>query len=258
MAKKFKLSGVKGSVYGYDKYWALVNRVDDGFELIHTPLSCKDYTHECFANIIHKKSIFNGAGIDCTKFKRELDGLQLAMFFSLEDPVLHRKGLYSIKKYINTFEEECGIKKTLITEVEPTVAIKNTQVFVLTLDKIYIESPALLHGFIAFMRTLKTAKCEVTRDNITNVFEKVDRYADKEILKFVVKHDVFKLIMKNHENIFDGLTLKDIYPDHVTNTTGAGYHSGFGMVALCSRNLASKAYADKVNKVLDANKIPVY
>lgn len=259
----FKLI-VDVGVYGIsDKTYCFVKKIDEvNFQALHGPASCKDYTHETIASFIH------GVEVGYPLFRNDKEGfvedfskLQLVMFFKLNnDEDVAKKRLFSVKKYLSAIEKECGIKQTLITEID--IIHKNkpgVRAFLLTFDKVYVESPALLHGFMAFMRTLSNVGVEVNKKNIEKVLAETT-LNDHTILKFILKHDVFRLIMSKHKDIVEGLTLKDIYPIQVTNIGSkmTSYHSGFGMVALCTHRLASKAYSDKILKVLEENKIPKY
>lgn len=259
-AHKFKLSNVPSSIYGsFDGQWAFAYRTAEGFSLLTNPMHCKDYSHEILANIIHGANIFHGG--ETLKYKitpEEIYGLRLAIFFKLKEKE-NKKHLFSVKKYLNIVEKACDIKQTLITEVSTDKALNDDcRAFILTFPKVYIESPALFHALIAFMRTLKSIDTEVTDKNIETILNDPKFRQDIDILKFMVKHDIFKIIMSNHDYIFKGLSLKDIYPAKVTNPKGAGYHSGFGMVSLCGRVLSSLEYAQRTTDVLTQHKIPNY
>ncbi|MBV5347498.1 hypothetical protein JZU46_04695 [bacterium] len=260
MAHKFKLTGITPSIYGsYDGMWAFAYRTETGFAMLHNPMHCKDFSHEILANIIHESSIFSGGTTLNTKIVPEaVYGLRLVLFFKLKDAKESKKYLFSVKKYINVIEKGCGIKQTLITEVDTDKSLKDCQAFVLTFPKVYIESPALFHAMVAFMRTLKSIDFEVTEKNIGTILESPKFGQDTNILKFITKHNVFKLIMANHNDIFKDRTLKDIYPTKVDNPKGTGYHSGFGMVSVCQRVLSSKAYAERIDALLTKHNIPQF
>lgn len=255
---KFKMTYKNESPYAPGgNTWAFVKKVKGGFECLSGPMSCKDYIHEGIANKVNEKHLFGSAGTGPDSDIR-MDRFQIAMFFdSSEDNF--KANLYSIKKYINSLEKAAGIKQTLITEADS--GWPGYRAFVLTCSVAYIESPALHHGLVAMMRTLHYAKVNITKTNVENTITSLGRM-DSSVLKFMIEHKVYDLLLKNHKKI-KAIGLKSVYPDAVDNLDGGGskvtsYHSGFGMVAVCNRRMASKAYSKVVSEILDEAKVPKY
>jgi len=256
----FETEGIYGTILGTN-YWAFVKEVKGGFTALGDPQSCKDYTHEAFCNVVHKKSIKTFAGYG-PKSGVTLDKMRLVMFF--DNSKATKKIVNSTKRILNHIERKNGLPTTKMTEVK-IVSNKNKgkhglkSAFVFVADKAYIESPALLHGMIAFLRTMHLYGKPVTYKNILKVL-KSENLRDADVLKYVCKYDIMGVLIKNHAKITKGLSLKSVYPKKVTNVIKGNqvnsYHSGFGMVALSRRKLASKAYSKRVLKVLDANNIP--
>ena len=260
---KFKLQFSEEPIYGLNTTsYCFVKKVsDDTFKALHKPVRCKDYTHETIASFIHNKKVGAPLYVGKDAFAEDFSKLQLVVFLKIPDEAA-KKRLYSVKKYLSAIEKECGVKQTLISEVTLLKKQKDIRAFLLTFDKIYVESPILFHSFIAFIRTLYTTKENITKANILGILN-ASKEQDYDVLSFVVKHDLFKLFMANHSNIIKDLTLNDIYPPEVTeikkpDNRYISYHSGFGIVAACTHTLASKLYANKIYKLFEDNKIPAY
>ena len=253
--KRFKLIPAGKLVYGAPgtNYWSFVRKVRGGYELLAQPMSCKDYIHEALANHLHDSEIFTNTGHGRGK-QINMEKFQIVMFFNNTCDNF-KANLYSVKKYINSLEKAHGIKQTSILEIES--GFNTCRVFIITAPKEYIESPGLHHGLVAMLRTLHYAKKKITKTNVAEVLGNV-KHQDYAVLSFVIKHGVYDKLLKHHKRITDGLPLKKVYPKEVTNKSGTSYHSGFGMVAVCSRRLASKAYSDRVIEVLEEEKIPEY
>ena len=206
------------------KTYVFVKKIDETtFEALHKPMSCKDYTHETIASLVHKKSLYSTL-FDPSKFLEFNESkLQIVIFFSFKDLEFGKENLFTVKKYLSAIEKDCGIKQTLITEVDIDVNEKFEdqeyfKAFLLTFDKAYIESPVLFHGFFAFLRTLYNVKGKFTKDNIKELSSYHYGY-DSSIVNFALKHDLFKLLLKNHTKIVKDLKLTDIYPKDVTNNS---------------------------------------
>ncbi len=247
--KRYKLTINPNPAYGLSgEQWAFVKKVKGGFETLHKFHSCKDYSHEIITNSVHGSIKFNT--VKCNNLDDlKLDKLRIALSFSTSNPNF-KKNLYSIKRYLNTIEKSCKVPQTTIVEIES--GYENSRVFILQSDKIYIESPVLMHGLMALMRTMYHAKRNVSVANVQNTIDNIG-VRDNAVLKFVIKHDIFELIMGKHKQIFGNLTLKDVYPGK-----GIGYHSGFGMVALWRRKLTAEKYAENVYSVLSKANVPKY
>ena len=75
---------------------------------------------------------------------------------------------------------------------------------------------------------------------------------DYDVLLYMLRNDLINLLLSRHRDIFPiGADLKEIYPgldyDCPSHTC---YHSGFGPVALQSKQIYSKIYADRLYKLL--------
>ncbi len=254
--KRFKLSKL---VYGAPgtNYWTFVTKIRGGYKALATPMSCKDYIHEAIANNVHDKEIFCCAGHGVGK-KINMKKFQIAMFFNNTNNEF-KANLYSIKKYINSLEKTNGITQTSIIEIDS--GYKDCRCFVITAPYEYIESPGLHHGLVAMLRTLHYAKRKITKTNVEKILVNFN-IGDSKVLNFMVKHDVYNKLLKHHKRIIKGISLKEIYPKEVTNvikgTNVSSYHSGYGMVAICAQQIASKAYSDRVIEVLKEEKVPKY
>lgn len=255
--KRFKLKYLRSNPYGTPRsgYWSFVNKIKGGYEVLSDPMSCKDYIHEGLANKINNRYRFTSAGTD-QKAPINMKQFQIVMFFTGTDEKF-KANLYSVKKYINSLEKKANIKQTSILEVDADRV--NLRAFILTADKAYIESPALHHALVAMMRTLHHANTRITKNNITDILQSL-HYKDSNILHFMLKHKVYDIFLNNHARIAK-LKLTDVYPLEVDNISSHGgkvtsYHSGFGMVAMCSRRIASKTYSKVVNEILDENNVP--
>ncbi len=230
--------------------WAFVKKVKKGFKVLGEPSSCKDFMHDVICNNIYKRNIHLGTGYPIKAgvcFKH----LQIVMFFYKD--LNKKRHIYSCKRMLNVIEKANNVKCSTIIEVENKYEHFHT--FVIKADKIYIESPALMHGLVAFLRTMHYYKKNITYKNIVKTLHS-SRYKDSDVLKFVIKKNIMNLLMANHKEIYNNLTLKDIYPEKVTNITHSGrninsYHGGFGMVALQNKTLACKKYNDRVMTVLN-------
>jgi hypothetical protein len=257
--KRFKIVPNGKLTYGSPgtNYWAFVIKTAGGYKLLGQPMSCKDYIHEAICNNIHESELFsctghgNGRYINMEKF-------QIAMFFSGMAPNF-KANLYSIKKYINSLEKAAGIAHTSIIEIDS--GLESCRAFVITAPKEYIESPVLHHGLVAMLRTLHYADKEITKVNVVKVLSTLHN-KDYKVLSFMIKHNVYGLMLKHHKRIMKGVSLKKIYPTTVTNTSNGSnvnsFHSGYGMVAICSQKIASKAYSDKIIGILKEEKVPRY
>lgn len=254
--KRFNLTFEKVVAYGpTTNNWAFVNKVKGGYEVVSNPMGCKDYIQEGLANKVHNSNICVCSDVN-KDTKVNMEKFQIAMFFTPHSPNFKRN-LYSIKKYINSLEKKHGLDQTSILEVN-VEKFDKVRGFIITSPKEYIESPALHHGLVAMLRTLHRADKKVTPKNVAEVIEQAGR-GDVRILRFAIKHDVLGLLMKNHKKIMKGLTLKDIYPKATKgNTKATSYHSGYGLVAVCSRKIFSKAYSNKLVPLLEEAGIPMY
>jgi hypothetical protein len=255
--KRFALTYAAGKVYPPGpNNWAFVRKIKGGYEVLANPVACKDYIHEAIANKVLNKRRFIGAYTN-PDTPINMEKFQIAMFYN-NGKDNFKTNLYSIKKYINSLEKAAHIPQTSILEVDS--GYKDLRAFVITADKAYIESPGLHHALVAMMRTLHYARKNITRSNIIKEINST-RYKDYEVLSFVLKHKVYDILLNNHSKITK-LGLEQVYPGKVDNILRGDpintYHSGFGMVAICSRKIASKAYANEVIKMLKENKVPIY
>jgi len=256
-----KITFLDKGMYSIDtNEWAFVKQIKGGYVTLGDTQTCKDYTHEAICNSIHKNKIksfcgYNGnAGV-------VVDKLQFVMFFSSDDDT--KKRVISTKRMLNYIERKNGLPTTTITEVK--IVSKNhieknklKSAFVFTADKTYIESPALMHGMFAFLRTMHLYGKNITYKNTLKIL-KSKNIKDAAVLKYVLTNDIMGILIRNHPAIIKGLNLKRIYPKKVTNIVKgkgvASYHGGFGMGALSIQRFAVKVYAKRVLKVLDDNKI---
>jgi len=238
-------------------YWAFVKRTRGGYELLAHPMSCKDYIHEAICNNIHGREIFYSTGHGDGR-RINMEKFQIAMFFSSMASDF-KANLYSVKKYINGLENAAGISQTSIIEIDS--GCTDCRAFVITAPKEYIESPVLHHGLVAMLRTLHYAEQKITKVNVVKILSNIQN-KDYKVLRFMIKHNVYGLMLKHHKRIMRDVPLKKIYPVDVTNTSKgnnvSSFHSGYGMVAICSRKIASKAYSDKIIRVLKEEKVPEY
>lgn len=177
------------------------------------------------------------------------------MFFKDQSKEDFKKQLYSIKRYINTLEKKYDITQTSIIEVDSDYT--KIRAFVITAPKVYIQSPGLHHGLVAMMRTMHKTSTNITATNVAKVLDTI-QYKDTRVLRHMIKYKVFELLLKNHKEIIKSVSLLGAYPKYVDNVKANTYHSGFGMVAICSHRMASKAYSNAVLKILKREKIPVY
>jgi len=252
MKNKLLLPNETNLMYGtspFNMQYAFVEKEGDNYRMCHSFNTCKDYMHEIIANSIHNECCFaGGTGL----MGKNLDTLQIVLLFNkLSDE--DKENLYSIKKYISNIEVKHKFPKTLIKEIDCSEILKEHRTFLLTFKKHYVESPVLLHMFIAMVRTLILLKTKIDGKNIIKSLESRSE-KDSSILRHALKHNVIDLLFKEHDTITKDLTSKEIYPKEDQN--GFSYHSGFGLVALLSRRLSSKAYSDNAYKVLDKHGIP--
>jgi len=235
--------------------WAFVGKVEKDYELLHEPLTCKDYTHEIICNTIHGKSLYsNGVSrvlpLDLEKLQVVLV-VPVAKVTASKDTV--KNIVYGAKKVFSALETAGGLPKTLIKEVTPSKADNGQRFFILTMKKHMTESPVLFHSLIALIRTAVVLGKELKEDNVENAF--LGRYEkDSEILTNLFQSGTLKLLLKEHKTIFAGdVDLKVIYPQK--SESDASYHSGFGPVALQRKQLCSKWYGDNLYKLLKNNNI---
>jgi len=256
--KRFKLVHNGKLAYGVaTNCWTFVNKVPGGYEALATPMRCKDYMHEAICNRVHNSELYSCTGHGVGK-KINIDKFQIAMFFNKTDE-LFKVNLYSVKKYINSLEKANNVTQTTIIEIDS--GLKDCRCFVITAPKAYIKSPGLAHGLVAMLRTLHHAEKRINKTNVEETLSNL-HYKDNSVLAFVIKHGVYDKLLKHHDRIVKGLSLKEIYPKKVTNVIAgnniASYHGGYGMVAICTQKIASKAYSDRVIEVLTEEKVPKY
>lgn len=236
------------SIYSSQLQWAFVKKVgENDYETTTGFFSCKDWMQELIANNVHKARITSGHSTSL--FEMDFDKLQMVIV--VRKTVDAKDIIYSVKKFFSDLEEVNKLPKTLIKELEPVPANDDVKVFLLTFKRHHVESPVLLHTFIALLRTFSSMNKILTKDTVIEDLNS-SKSMDYGVLLYMLKNDLINLLLSRHRDIFPvGADLKEIYPgldyDAPNNTC---YHSGFGPVALQSRTIYSKTYADRLYKLL--------
>lgn len=255
--KKLKLEPI-GYVTPYSPgngSWAFAKKVGDTYTVLTSALSCKDYIHEGIANKVHNKDVCPGGAT----YKKDIniENFQIVMYFMKHTL---KQNILFIKRYVNTIEKRYNITQTSIIEAESN--FNDRQAYVITASDTYIKSPVLYHTLVAMLRTIAPIETKVTRENLEDLLLSLNGCYDSDILSFVVKHSLYNLLIKEHATIVKDLALTNIYPKEVDNIIDgdkvASYHGGFGIVALCRRKLASKAYSKNILAVLKKAEIPLF
>ena len=243
-----------GSMYACGVQWAFVGKVEKDYELLHGPLTCKDYTHEVICNTVHNERLYtNGVS---KILPLDLEKLQVVIIVPIVKAAgknITKEVVYSAKKIFSSLEIAGGLAKTLIKEVTPDDNPNNNSFFILTMKKHMVESPVLLHSLLALIRTTVEIGTILDKDNIDTTFKNGAR-KDSEILYKLFSSGTLQLLLKEHKTIFaGGVDLTVIYPKK--SESGTSYHSGFGPVALKRNELCSAWYRNTLKELLSTNNI---
>ena len=213
--------------------------------------TCKDYIHEYIASRVHGKKVNNVCLDEYGLNNFPLDKLQIVFKFQSPVDVIYKK-ILAIKKLFNNYEQQYGVKKTLVKVISCHMN-KNSKFLLFTFGEHYIKSPVLLHAFIAAIRTIYQADAIVKLNNVEEVMANLSQYTDKDILSWAFRDKIIEKLFKYHSEITDELELKDIYPEtaYATSNKASTYHSGFGLVALSRHLIFSDKYANQLYKLIN-------
>jgi len=229
--------------------WAFVYEKGNTIIILNTFLRCKDYTHEAIANAVWKENIRKYSGY---VIKEQYSKINLnKLCFCIAVPLNKTKHISSIKRYINHIERKCNIPITRMKKIHTT---KNDKVFMyFKANKIYIESPVLMHWLIAMLRSsiclndyykVKDFNKFLLKKNIKKM-----TVFDSKIIQWSYKEKVAENLMLFHKKYIKKIPLKRIYPKSIENP-GTNYHNDFGMYSFKRDNLFSKAYKEATNKII--------
>ena len=230
--------------------------------------TCKDFLHETLEASLRPKA----------SLKIDSETTRIAIVFNLLVPMEDlNKSVIAIKKVVNVIEAENGWKKSLISSVNlndgTSDAGKSKRAFLFTADKRYMLNMPALHGVLFMLRSLYTIAHnlkEGTPTELANFIDKLQKEHDKvkgkksEALTALENAGDFyymegikkalevylSTLMREHDNLFEGLSLKDFYSrkNEDLNRT-VSYHGGFGLDALHTRNLYNKIFSERCNKL---------
>jgi hypothetical protein len=234
--------------------WVFANKNKCTVNFLSRTLLCKDYTHEAILNRVWKtnKAKHCSYTSDVQYNSIKLSKLSLVLFVRSQNLSLVKNA----KRYINHIEYKYGYKKTSMRICKFNNEHANN-VVTLYLDgpSIYLKSPALLHWLIALIRTADYENKDIVpARKFSNTVQNFTK-KDYSILEWATKRKIPEMLFKYHEELVEPIDFKKIYPKCVTNPEGYGVHSGFGLAALCSEKLYSKAYMKAIKSMAKKEKI---
>ena len=222
--------------------WAFVQKKKRTLYILAELFLCKDWTHEAIANAVHNSNVNISSGYtNPDQYQninlKEFDAVILGNHYST-------KAVLVAKKYINYVEILCGVRPTKIHK------IKYDDKFIfwyINADRIYIESPVLMHWLIATMRSYMSTDCSSLIQDIEEHLQAKINSMDNRVLLWALKNNIIEKLMLGHEKHIKPLKLTEVYP----KKTELNYHSGFGLVALRDGYIAAPAYAKALENLME-------
>jgi len=238
-----------GLIYGIGlSEWVFVKKISsNNIQLIANRTNrCKDYLHEAIANGVHKKTISHFCGYSLSEsVEINLEKLQLVMGIKNIKPVR------SAKRYLNSVERLCGVPLTKLHKCYIPQA-KVQDAYYIEADRIYIESPALLHWLVALIRTADLYPDEVIPVKTFEEFLlKQGNIKDTTTLQWCIRNNAAKILMQYHNKYVKPIPLGNIYNKFLTTKDTWGFHSGFGMQAVQHNKIHSPEYKRALNFIGD-------
>ena len=222
--------------------WSFVQKKKRTLYILAELFLCKDWMHEAIANAIHNSNVNISSGYtNPDQYQninlKEFDAVILGNHYST-------KAVLVAKKYINYVEILCGVRPTKIHK------IKYDDKFIfwyINADRIYIESPVLMHWLIATMRSYMSTDCSSLIQDIEEHLQAKINSMDNRVLLWALKNNIIEKLMLGHEKHIKPLKLTEVYPKE----TELSYHSGFGLVALRDGYIAAPAYAKALENLME-------
>jgi len=256
--------------------WVVKDTTNPKVRQIVGPLeTCKDFLHETL-----EEKLRTGK-----EPKVDLEATRIAIVFNLSTPVENlNKSIVAIKQIINVIEAKNSWKKSLITSIplQSSQKTKNVQAFLFTGDKKYMLNMPALHSVLFVLRSLYTVAHSLKENTPTELIAFIDKLQkeraaykqgskkSEELTSLEATGDFsyidgikkaievyLSTLMREHDNLFKGLSLTDFYSKENTNKDRhLSYHGGFGLDALHTSTLYNKTFSERCIKLFNqgANK----
>jgi len=267
---KKKLVISKSNLYNYPFIFTFVKEKEDGYEMLHQPMSCKDWLHEGISNIVHNTNHRIGTNIKCTD---DVNLKKLIMMFSYSKIFVNNcggketlsKNICAIQNHMNILEKNNKWRLSNISEIE----IENNKAglnIILEGSKNYLKSSPLLHLYIAMLRSIVETDQKIKNFNLSTACEyirkcakdnntQLTRETEIKTLEHVGKEKIDKFLFKHHKAIFRKLDLKEIYPKATSNRN---YHNLFGIQSFCEGNMYVKTIEDRIQVLFKKHLVKKY
>ena len=199
--------------------------------------NCKDYLHEAIANKVHHKDISLFCGYPRYLAKKiNLEQTQLII------GIRNLKPVRSAKRYINSLERQYNKNLTRIHKCNSLKGNCNNAYYI-EADRMYMESPALLHWLIALIRTTSIYPNEpIPVKQFESFVEERLPVKDTTTLQWCIKNKAAQALMKYHTKYIKPIPITNIYNRFLTTENTWCFHSGFGMKAVQYNKIHSPEY----------------
>lgn len=228
-------------IYSFDFGMAFVSKENI---IAHRPVSCRDYLHDTIRTFLNNKKRL---GTDGHTYRPEqgdpdlvMDKLRMMFLIKSDKFENFMHGVH----VLNTKEHNAGIELSTASSVEvlgKEASMKNSTFILLEGSAEYMHNPHLLSALTLILRFCTSNPMF----NYTEVGDLSEAFKTMRATGYFVKdadlmstcHDKLATILKDRNEIFEGLGTKELFPTNINHD----FHSAGGIQQLCQERSPNKS-----------------